>query len=92
MARLDELVLILEAPQNWPPGGVYNMALYPGEYGPHQAGEASPRATPAFLSKAQCKLACLLSAILTTLASILTTQPSALRRLPCTGHEFTRGA
>ena len=36
MARLDEPVLILEAPQNRPPGGVYNMALYPGEFGPHQ--------------------------------------------------------
>jgi predicted nucleotidyltransferase len=36
MACLDEPVLLLEAPQNWPPGGVYNMALYPGAYGPHQ--------------------------------------------------------
>ena len=36
MAKLGEPVLILEAPQNWPPGGVYNMALYPGKYGPHQ--------------------------------------------------------
>lgn len=36
MAQLGEPLLILEAPQNWPPGGVYNMALYPGEDGPHQ--------------------------------------------------------
>jgi predicted nucleotidyltransferase len=36
MAQLGEPLLILEAPQNWPPGGVYNMALYPGEEGPHQ--------------------------------------------------------
>lgn len=36
MAKLAEPVLILEAPQNWPPGGVYNMALYAGEFGPHQ--------------------------------------------------------
>jgi predicted nucleotidyltransferase len=26
MAQLAEPVLILEAPQNWPPGGIYNMA------------------------------------------------------------------
>jgi predicted nucleotidyltransferase len=36
MAQLAEPLLILEAPQNWPPGGVYNMALYPGVDGPHQ--------------------------------------------------------
>lgn len=36
MAQLGEPLLILEAPQNWPPGGVYNMALYPGDDGPHQ--------------------------------------------------------
>jgi predicted nucleotidyltransferase len=36
MAQLGEPLLILEAPQNWPPGGVYNMALYAGEDGPHQ--------------------------------------------------------
>ncbi len=36
MAQLGEPLLILEAPQNWPPGGVYNMALYPGDAGPHQ--------------------------------------------------------
>jgi predicted nucleotidyltransferase len=36
MAKLAEPVLIQEAPQNWPPGGVYNMALYAGEFGPHQ--------------------------------------------------------
>ncbi|CAN5861160.1 hypothetical protein BH10CHL1_BH10CHL1_27190 [soil metagenome] len=36
MAQLGEPLLILEAPQNWPPGAVYNMALYPGESGPHQ--------------------------------------------------------
>ncbi|MCX6046378.1 MAG: nucleotidyltransferase domain-containing protein [Chloroflexi bacterium] len=36
IAQLGEPLLILEAPQNWPPGAVYNMALYPGESGPHQ--------------------------------------------------------
>lgn len=36
MAQVDEPLLILEAPQNWPPGGVYNMALYPGSEGSHQ--------------------------------------------------------
>jgi predicted nucleotidyltransferase len=36
MAQLGDPLLILEAPQNWPPGGVYNMALYRGEEGPHQ--------------------------------------------------------
>ena len=36
MAQVDEPLLILEAPQNWPPGGVYSMALYPGSEGPHQ--------------------------------------------------------
>lgn len=36
MAQLGEPLLILEAPQNWPPGGVYNMALYWGDWGPHQ--------------------------------------------------------
>ncbi|MCL4863675.1 MAG: nucleotidyltransferase domain-containing protein [Caldilineaceae bacterium] len=36
MAQLDDPLLILEAPQNWPPGGVYNMAIYAGSQGPHQ--------------------------------------------------------
>ena len=36
MAQLGEPLLVLEAPQNWPPGAVYNMALYPGASGPHQ--------------------------------------------------------
>jgi hypothetical protein len=36
MRQIEQPLLILEAPQNWPPGGVYNMALYPGTYGPHQ--------------------------------------------------------
>lgn len=36
LAQVAEPLLILEAPQNWPPGGVYNMALYPGTSGPHQ--------------------------------------------------------
>ena len=36
LAQVAQPVLILEAPQNWPPGGVYNMALYPGTSGPHQ--------------------------------------------------------
>ncbi len=36
MAQTAQPLLILEAPQNWPPGGVYNMALYSGTYGPHQ--------------------------------------------------------
>ena len=29
-------LLILDAPQNRPPCGAYNMALYEGQYGPHQ--------------------------------------------------------
>jgi hypothetical protein len=33
MGQLGEPLLILEAPQNWPPGGVYNMALYEGTAG-----------------------------------------------------------
>ncbi len=36
MVQLGEPLLILEAPQNWPPGAVYNMALYLGASGPHQ--------------------------------------------------------
>lgn len=36
MAQLSEPLLVLEAPQNWPPGAVYNMALYLGASGPHQ--------------------------------------------------------
>lgn len=36
MGRLADPILLLEAPQNWPPGGVYNMALYGGAAGPHQ--------------------------------------------------------
>lgn len=36
LAQVAQPLLILEAPQNWPPGGVYNMALYPGASGPHQ--------------------------------------------------------
>ena len=36
MAQIATPLLVLEAPQNWPPGGVYNMALYPGKHGPHQ--------------------------------------------------------
>jgi predicted nucleotidyltransferase len=36
MAHLGEPLLILEAPQNWPPGGVYNMALYAATEGPLQ--------------------------------------------------------
>lgn len=36
MRQIEQPILILEAPQNWPPGGVYNMALYPGTHGPHQ--------------------------------------------------------
>lgn len=33
MAQVGEPLLILEAPQNWPPGGVYNMAHYPATDG-----------------------------------------------------------
>ena len=29
-------LLVLEAPQNRPPQGAYNMALYDGQFGPHQ--------------------------------------------------------
>lgn len=29
-------LLLLDAPQNRPPHGAYNMALYEGQYGPHQ--------------------------------------------------------
>ena len=36
LARIAQPLLVLEAPQNWPPGGVYNMALYPGASGTHQ--------------------------------------------------------
>ncbi len=36
LAQIGDPLLILEAPQNWPPGGVYNMALYDGAEGPHQ--------------------------------------------------------
>ncbi len=36
VAQVDQPLLVLEAPQNWPPGGVYNMALYPGTSAPHQ--------------------------------------------------------
>lgn len=36
LAQVAAPLLILEAPQNWPPGGVYNMALYDGADGPHQ--------------------------------------------------------
>lgn len=36
VAQIARPLLILEAPQNWPPGGVYAMALYPGTHGPHQ--------------------------------------------------------
>lgn len=36
MRQIEQPLLILEAPQNWPPGGVYNLALYPGTHGPHQ--------------------------------------------------------
>ena len=34
--KLGDPLLILEAPQNAPPGGAYLLALYPGETGPHQ--------------------------------------------------------
>ena len=33
MAQIGEPLLILEAPQNWPPAGVYNMAHYPASDG-----------------------------------------------------------
>lgn len=36
MARISPPLLVLEAPQNRPPGGAYNMALYPGSNGPLQ--------------------------------------------------------
>jgi predicted nucleotidyltransferase len=36
IAQLDDPLLILDAPQNRPPEGAYNMVLYPGEQGPHQ--------------------------------------------------------
>jgi hypothetical protein len=36
IARLGTPLLILEAPQNAPPQGAYNMALYRGVSGPHQ--------------------------------------------------------
>ena len=36
MEALGTPLLILEAPQNRPPGGAYNMALYEGQQGPHQ--------------------------------------------------------
>lgn len=34
-AQLGEPILVLEAPQNRPPGGAYNMVWYPGVHGPH---------------------------------------------------------
>ncbi|RLT38283.1 MAG: hypothetical protein DWI57_12310, partial [Chloroflexi bacterium] len=37
LAQIAQPLLVLEAPQNWPPGGVCNMAIYPGASGPHQA-------------------------------------------------------
>ena len=36
IAGLGTPLLILDAPQNRPPGGAYNMALYDGQNGPHQ--------------------------------------------------------
>lgn len=36
MAAQGDLLLVLEAPQNRPPGGAYNMAIYAGVDGPHQ--------------------------------------------------------
>ena len=36
MARAGELALVQEAPQNAPPEGAYNMALYVGAHGPQQ--------------------------------------------------------
>ena len=36
MARLGRLALVQEAPQNAPPDGAYNMALYAGPNGPQQ--------------------------------------------------------
>ena len=36
MVQLGLPLLILDAPQNAPPYGVYHMALYDGQYGPHQ--------------------------------------------------------
>jgi predicted nucleotidyltransferase len=36
LSQVGKPLLILEAPQNWPPHGVYNMALYDGADGPHQ--------------------------------------------------------
>ncbi len=34
--KLGSPLLVLDAPQNRPPGGAYNMALYRGQNGPHQ--------------------------------------------------------
>jgi hypothetical protein len=36
IAALGTPLLVLEAPQNRPPHGAYNMALYDGQFGPHQ--------------------------------------------------------
>jgi predicted nucleotidyltransferase len=36
MACVQAPLMVLEAPQNAPPGGAYNMALYAGADGPHQ--------------------------------------------------------
>jgi predicted nucleotidyltransferase len=36
MAQFGPPLLIVDAPQNAPKGGAYNMALYPGADGPHQ--------------------------------------------------------
>ena len=36
IAALGTPLLVLESPQNRPPHGAYNMALYEGEFGPHQ--------------------------------------------------------
>ena len=36
MALVAEPLMILEAPQNRPPGGAFNMALYAGTVAPHQ--------------------------------------------------------
>ena len=33
---VENPLLLLDAPQNRPPDGAYNMALYKGRYGPHQ--------------------------------------------------------
>lgn len=37
MGRAGELLLVQEAPQNAPPGGAYNMAVYAAETGSHTA-------------------------------------------------------